>query len=205
MRYNNVNTVNNNYIVFFDEVTNNVMDLGNGQTLQIDTKFNRQHHATEQGIVYATPEDSDIRVGDTVVCQYLTVEENNLLKKADNGYYQIANRDMVFAVLRKIGSGGSDGDMIKKEIIMLDDFILVKPFETSESDYEEVGGMMIPKEETKGNETEATVTHIGSKVTNVKVGDRVKLHKSAQYPLTIEGERYYRVRSSVGVIFKYKD
>lgn len=197
MRYKNINTVNNQYIVFFDDVTNNQVDLGGGMMLEIDTKFNRQHHAMEQGIVHAVPDDSDISVGDMVVCQYLVVEENNLLKKADGGYYQIANRDMIFAVLRK--------NEMEQEIIMLDDYILVKPFETSESDYEDVGGMLMPKEETRGNETEAVVTHIGSTVINVKVGDRVKLHKSGQYPLTIDGEKYYRVRSSVGIIFKYKD
>lgn len=191
--FNDVYTLNNQYVVKFSRLTNDEVNV-NGVDLKIDTRYNRQHHAEVFGEVVATCEDSDVKVGDKVMCQYLVVEDSKRLDQDEEGYYQLAERGQIFAIIRNMN-----------EIIMLDEFILVKPEETDSEEFEtNEMGFLVPKKETKGNETMAVVTHVGNSVTNVKVGDRVKLHKSAQYPIEIDGERYYRVRSNVGLIYKFK-
>jgi len=190
--YDDIYTVNNQYIVRFKELTNDKMVV-DGLELQIDTRYNRMHYASEQAIVVATMENDVIQVGDRLIVQYLAVEEKNNIYRDNNGYYQHVDRDMIFAIMRE-----------NEEIIMLDGFILVKPELTSSNKYEEKGGLLMPKEEVSGKERTAIVTHIGNEVTNVEVGDRIKLHKSSPYELTINGELYYRIRANVGVLWKYK-
>jgi len=191
--FNDVYTVNNQYVVKFSRLTNDVLNI-NGVDFKIDTRYNRQHHAEAMGEVVATCENSDIKIGDIALCQYLVVEESKRLDEDDDGYYQLAERNQIFAIIRNMD-----------EITVLDEFILVKPDETDAEEFETNElGFLVPKKETKGNETIATVTHVGNSVSVVKVGDRVRLHKSAQYPIEINGERYYRVRSTVGLIYKFK-
>jgi len=190
--YDDIYTVNNQYIVRFKELTNDKMVV-DGLELQIDTRYNRMHYASEQAIVVATMEDDQIEVGDRLILQYLVVEQKNNIGQDEYGYYQTVDRDQIFAIMR-----GED------EIIMLDGFILVKPELTSSNKYEDKGGVLMPKAEVSGKERTGTVTHIGNEITNIAVGDRVKLHKSAPYELTINGELYYRIRANVGVLWKYK-
>ena len=190
--YDDIYTVNNQYIVRFKELTNDKMVV-DGLELQIDTRYNRMHYASEQAIVVATMEDDQIEVGDRLILQYLVVEQKNNIGQDEYGYYQTVDRDQIFAIMR-----GED------EIIMLDGFILVKPELTSSNKYEDKGGLLMPKAEVSGKERTGTVTHIGNEITNIAVGDRVKLHKSAPYELTINGELYYRIRANVGVLWKYK-
>lgn len=198
MKYNDIYTLNEQYIVRFDTLTRETVKVG-GLDFQLDTRFNRQHHAAEEGLVVAAPEDDIIKVGDTAICQYLVIEEKNRLSEDKDGYYQLSTRDQIFCILRE------KMDSTEREIIMIDGMILVKPEETAENEYESNDfGFAVPKAEVKGRETIAVVTHIGNDVTNVKVGDRVKIHKAAQYPITLNGERYYRVRSNVGLVWKYK-
>lgn len=193
MNFSDVYTLNQQYVVKFDSLTREKVKITDGLEFQLDTRFNRQHHAAEQGTVLAAPYDDDIHVGDIVVCQYLVIEDKNKLGQDSEGFYQLSHREQIFAVLRM------------DEIIMIDGYILVKPEETEENEYEVNSfGMKVLKAEVKGRETIAVVTHIGSDVTNVEIGDRVKIHKAAQYPLTLNGEKYYRVRSNVGLIWKYK-
>jgi hypothetical protein len=193
MTFSDIYTLNEQYVIRFDTLTREKVEITEGLEFKLDTRFNRQHHAAEQGEVLAAPEGDNIHVGDTVVCQYLVVEEKNKLGEDSEGFYQLSHREQIFCVLRM------------DEIIMIDGYILVKPEETEENEYEENEfGFKVPKAEVKGRETIAVVTHIGNDVTNVEVGDRVKIHKAAQYPLTLNGEKYYRVRSNVGLIWKYK-
>lgn len=190
--YEDIYTLNNQYIVKFIKLTEDKQVIG-GLELQIDTRYNRMHHASDYAEVMAVMEDDVIKVGDTLIVQYLVVEEKNNVGRDQTGYYQKCDRDQIFCVLRD------------NEIIMIDGFLLVKPEETDHSEYEEIDGLLLPKDETKGHETLARVTHIGNHVKSVKVGDRVKVHKSAQYPLTINGERYYRIRHDVGLLWRYKE
>jgi len=192
MKYNDIITLNEQYVVRFDALTKDTVKVG-ALDFKLDTRFNRQHHAAEEGLVVAAPENDIIKVGDTAICQYLVIEEKNRLSEDADGYYQLSTRDQIFCILRM------------DEIIMIDGMILVKPEETEENEYEENEfGFKTLKAEVKGRETIAVVTHIGNDVTNVKVGDRVKIHKAAQYPITLNGEKYYRVRSNVGLVWKYK-
>ena len=193
MKYNDIYTLNEQYVVRFDALTRETVDITDNVKFKLDTRFNRQHHAAEEGVIMAAPENDLIQVGDTVICQYLVIEEKNRLSEDSDGYYQLSNREQIFCVLRM------------DEIIMIDGFILVKPEVTEENEYEKNEfGFKVKKDEVKGRETIATVTHIGNDVTNVEVGDRVKIHKAAQYPITLNGEKYYRVRSAVGLVWKYK-
>ena len=192
MKYNDIITLNEQYVVRFDALTKDTVKVG-ALDFKLDTRFNRQYHAAEEGLVVAAPENDIIKVGDTAICQYLVIEEKNRLSEDADGYYQLSTRDQIFCILRM------------DEIIMIDGMILVKPEETEENEYEENEfGFKTLKAEVKGRETIAVVTHIGNDVTNVKVGDRVKIHKAAQYPITLNGEKYYRVRSNVGLVWKYK-
>lgn len=193
MNFSDIYTLNEQYVIKFDSLTRETVKITDGLDFKLDTRFNRQHHAAERGTVLAVPEDSDIYVGDTVICQYLVIEEKNKLGEDSDGFYQISHREQIFCVLRM------------DEIVMIDGYILVEPEETEENEYEVNDfGLKVPKAEKKGRETIALVTHIGNDVTNVKVGDRVKIHKAAQYPLVINGKKYYRVRSNVGLVFRYK-
>jgi len=194
--YDDIYTVNNQYIVRFKELTNDKMVV-DGLELQIDTRYNRMHYASEQAIVVATMENDVIQVGDMLSLQYLAVEKKNNIGQDEYGYYQIIDKDQIHFILRESKDK-------KEEIIMLDKFVLIQPEETDSSDYEEKGGLLMPKVEVSGKERTGLVTHIGNQVTNVIVGDRVKLHRAAPYPLTINDKKYLRVRSDVGILYKYK-
>ena len=190
MNFNGIATLNKTYIIKFNKLTEDVLKVGDIE-LDIDTRYNRQHHAMDRGEVVCTTEDDNIKVGDTALCQYLVVEEKNRYHEDTTGFYQIANRDQIFAILNK------------DEIKMLDEYVLIDPIEVESGDFEEVDGILIPRQEKQGKETLGIVVSAGDKVTNVKVGDKVRLHKSAHYPLKIDGKQYYRVRSDVGLLFKY--
>lgn len=212
MNFSDIHTLNDQYIVKFDSLTRETVKIADGLDFKLDTRFNRQHHAAEKGIVLAVPEDDLIKVGDTVICQYLVIEKKNNVGEDSEGFYQYAQREQIFCVLRDrkilpkiIDEIGIWPMETEQEIIMIDGYILVEPEETEENEYEiNAIGMKVLKAERKGRETIATVTHIGNDVTNVEVGDRVKIHKAAQYPLILNGKKYYRVRSNVGLLWKYK-
>ena len=123
MDFAGIATLNKTYIIRFKKLTEDIRKVDNVE-LQIDTRYNRQHHAMDRGEVMATTENDDILVGDTALCQYLVVEEKNRYHEDDEGYYQIANRDQIFAILNK------------DEIKMLDEYVLIDPIEAWDRDWE---------------------------------------------------------------------
>ena len=76
--YSEVFALNRQYIVHFKKLTDDRFMVGDTD-LQLDTRYNRMHHATERTTVLAAPKDGDIFVGDELIVQYLVVEEKNRL------------------------------------------------------------------------------------------------------------------------------
>lgn len=180
----------NYFFLDVDQNTNRTIKLGDLE-LYYDPEYRPLENAIQVGKIGALPSkvhesyryDVDLKVGDTVYFHHFIVQKNNEI------YYENlygANYSQIYCAIK-------DGN-----IQMLEDFILVKPIKEDESKLERKVGSIIIQAKLKVEDIKqhGIVHHVPKQAAEkgIKQGDHIVFDKACEYPLTVEGELFYRMK-----------
>ena len=167
--------------------------FGNGDKLYLDVTFNPEHHVTICGEVVALPRGEwcrnthgdfiaqELKVGDKVYFNYLTVDKDNLIF-GENDIYTCDLEDCFCKV---------DGD----GITAISNHVLIEPLMTDEMH----GSIYLG--EPKMSETEGYVRFLSTPLKDkedlgLTPGDLVKFHERYAFLNTIEDIKFYIMRQT---------
>ena len=164
----------------------NKIKLSNGQEIWLDTSYERYWNARQYGIVKLVSKNIRKRVddgltlkkGDKVYFHHFCIDEKMSSEFGGENIYKV-NYEQIYCIVR-------DG-----KIIMTMDYVFVRPIKSEDK----IKGLYVQsKESTK----EGVVAHTNkfSKEDGFKVGDKIVFVKDANYDMTIEGERLFRMKNS---------
>lgn len=163
----------------------------------VDTDYNKYKHATQIGIIVATPirltpqylNDTPLNVGDVVVFHHFVCQPNNKVEFMEGNVY----RADYFHIYGKIENG---------QLIPIEDVFFVSPIlEPEENMYEGVLQIKPHREYIKQQGIVYAVSK-SLKALGLKVGDKVYFTKDADYSMTINNELLYRMRTRNIVIIE---
>lgn len=164
-----------------------------GKELFLDTHFNRYHHAVQWGIVEGVPKkvhpqfryDVEIKKGDKVYFHHFIAHKDNEIQV--DGLFG-CNYGQLYCIARN------------GEIQMLEEYILVKPVMESEEQYKkQIGDItLFLKANPEEIKQYGVVHHVPKQAAEwgLEKGDCIFFDKNCEYEMTIEGEKYYRMKLS---------
>tara|TARA_Y100001938_G_scaffold137547_1_gene201855 strand:+ start:236 stop:847 length:612 start_codon:yes stop_codon:yes gene_type:complete len=177
-------------VVQVDKDYQDTLELSSGVKLYLDTTYNPTHHVTIQGRVVAAPVGkyvrrsdgkyikNEIREGDMIWFNYLTVDPTNLVEDTKNCY--ILDLEMVFCYLR----GGT--------LTATSNHCLVKPLENKTKTFSDI----IITGQPKFSKNQGYVRFISTPLKNcekseLERGDLVWFHERYAFENKINGDDYY--------------
>ena len=164
----------------------NIVKLPDGQELWLDTSFDRYVNARQYGIVKMVSininkrvkDNINLKEGDKVYFHHHCIDEKMSSSFGGDNIYKV-NYDQIYCYVR-------DG-----KIIMTQDYVFVKPIKTEDK----IGNLYIQSKESTKKGVVAYANQF-SKNDGFKVGDEIVFIKNANYDMTIEGERLFRMKNN---------
>ena len=164
----------------------NIVKLPDGKELWLDTSFDRYVNARQYGIVKMVSininkrvkDNINLKEGDKVYFHHHCIDEKMSSSFGGDNIYKV-NYDQIYCYVR-------DG-----KIIMTQDYVFVKPIKTEDK----IGNLYIQSKESTKKGVVAYANQF-SKNDGFKVGDEIVFIKNANYDMTIEGERLFRMKNN---------
>lgn len=207
MRYT---PIKDNVLLSVDATTNSKKMVG-GVELEIVTKFDPYNHAAQNGVVCALParlskgRKNMLSVGDKVYCHHFLTEESNKVEVDGSFYYQISYDD-IYCKITPEGDVVMIGDWNFCDAILEaeEGFDNVKDEQTGNVFKKSKSGIIVStnvKTDTKW----ATMRHLSSDSleAGINKGNRIVYRKDCDYEMTVEGKKYFRIKTKDILAIEY--
>lgn len=175
------------------------LQLKNGMVLYLDTSFEKFEHRAVDGIVHSVPDKFShiFQEGDKVFFHHSTILAEKGYKFVD-WHTNIARitytpEHTFNCLLYLIERNG--------ERFTLNDFVFLKPIE--EEKYTKVGSIFIPDTAASEKTWRAEVVYLNDFVRDslgIDVGDVVAVTDDGRYPMEIDGQMLWRMRSDRNIL-----
>jgi len=178
--------------IFFikaDKDANKRIKLSTGDSLYVDTDFNKYAYATKTGKITHAPRyvndrweyDIKLKNGDQVLFHQFVCQNENQVNINGKTYFK-ADYHHLFAIITK------------EELKPLENFIFVDPIEETEED--KFDGKLQVKFETGNIKGSGIIKYLSNQAleAGLKVGDKVHYTKNAEYKMQALGKMFYRMR-----------
>lgn len=184
----------NNFVVHLENTMVDQVELSNGVSLYIDTKYDEFKHRVNEGEVAYIPYNynTEIETGDTIYFHHLVVlNGGQKLPGHDNHYVVFYNPDTVInsqvIAYRKKGSNS---------VIPMSGWSILKHVDEPEKELKSsVIELVKLKEDNTPSKGAIAFDSEDIKTLELNVGDVVGFAKNMDYRFKIDGDEYYRVRT----------